>query len=232
MENKIIYQDVSPGAAEDSRYSAADTQAFAKVSDLLLRNSPPNVATLELNRWSLGGKSEIMSQNPSTEKWGYWSKTMCRENGYFPSPLVLEVNFGSNHTSVGITLDFDMAADDYCSELNIKWYRGAQLLEARDFAPNRARYECVAEVELYNKVVITFKKMCLPYRYMRLQGIIFGIERTFGSDEISDDSLEIVEEVNPLGAEISINTLDFGLRSAGGAPFIFQKKQPLALYHG
>ncbi|MBT9812903.1 hypothetical protein GPL26_25315, partial [Enterocloster citroniae] len=127
------------------------------------------------------------------------------------------------HSSVGITLTFNDYSGDYCSEVNIKWYRDDTLLANQNYYPDTYNYFCYGIVDYYNKVVITFLETSKPYRNVFLTGITWGLIRIFKDDEIED--INCLMELNPISEEVSINTMDYTIRSKSEYAFEFQKKQ-------
>jgi hypothetical protein len=145
----------------------------------------------------------------------------------FSSPVVDEIPFDNYQTSVGITLQFDPGNGDYCNDLNIKWYQDDTLLFDKDFTPNASIYFCQQNVENYNKIIITFKSMNKPYRFLKFQVIDYGVVRTFEKEELQ--SIKILEEASLTSEELRINTLNILLRSLSNIDFMFQKKQPIKI---
>ena len=83
-------------------------------------------------------------------------------------------------------------------------------------------------MDYYNKVVITFLETSKPYRNVFLTHIIWGLIRVFKDDEIED--INCLMELNSISEEVSINTMDYTIRSKTEYAFEFQKKQKQTLY--
>lgn len=140
----------------------------------------------------------------------------------------LTILFNQKFTSVGVLLTFNMMSGDYCTDLHIKWYSDGQLLSDMHFQPDSVRYFCNNYVRLYDKIVITFIETSRPWRPVFITRIDYGIYRDFFSNELFTTSC--LQEVNAISESISINTLNFTVRTKTNIPFDFQKKQKLALY--
>ncbi len=140
----------------------------------------------------------------------------------------LTILFSQKFTSVGILLTFNMMSGDYCTKLRVKWYSEGKLLSDMEFTPDSVRYFCSNYVQLYDKIVITFYETSRPYRPVFVTRIDYGIYRDFFADELLTTSC--FQEVNAISENISINTLNFTVRTETDIPFDFQKKQKLALY--
>lgn len=225
MAGKIVYKDIAPGAAEDAAYSSTGQTAFSNL-DLSADGTARKFATLEQNRWVLDGTFEIYDGSNVH----YWSEDLTDDNCEFTTPPVLTVLFDAQYTTTGITLEFDAATDEWCSDLNIKWYQGTTLKADEDFTPNSPTYFCEKNVIAYNKVVITFNKTSLPYRRLRLEKVMFGIVREFGMSEII--SANAINEMDLLSAELPASQLDWMLNSRTPVPYMFQLKQPIEMFAG
>lgn len=121
-----------------------------------------------------------------------------------------------------------MMSGDYCTKLRVKWYSEGKLLSDMEFMPDAVRYFCSNYVQLYDKIVITFYETSQPFRPVFITRIDYGIYRDFFSDELLTTSC--LQEVNAISENISVNTLNFTVRTETNIPFDFQKKQKLAVY--
>lgn len=226
-------------AKPDSTPSCPDKQSFIDIDQLKLDAvTAPAVATLEHNFWSLDGTFDAFPDDPDTKTWGLWSASMSGANGVFAVPPVLTITFNSNHSSLGVSFEFDPHGNNYPGSINIKWYGsgGTVLLADKDFIPDSWRYSAMNTVENYDKLIITFNSMLVPYRYLKLQKINYGVLRQFAGSEVIEAN--VLEEINPISAEIRINTLDFRLYSPDGdfnilnpqgIYTLLQQRQPLVV---
>lgn len=234
---KITYGLLDITAADDAVSVAADVQPFADAQDI---NTPDldhltvkKFATLELNQWVLDGTFEQFPDNPEVENWGLWSKQISGENGDFSEPVVLTIEFDDNHTSEGLTLYFRADTGEYSTDFTIEYFNSAgALILTKDFSANHAEYFAESPAEDYRKIVITFRKTSLPFRYLKLTEIKYGSIKIFDEDSIV--SATILEEVDPTGAELSINTMectiytdDFQLLDPQGIYEMLQQKQAI-----
>lgn len=227
--------DVS--AKPDSSPFCPDKQSFVDIDQLKLDAvTAPAVATLEHNFWVLDGTFDVFPDAPETKTFGLWSASMSGADGAFAAPPVLTIDFTGNHSSAGVSFEFDPFGNNYPDNINIKWYGtgGTVLLADEDFEPDDWRYTALHTIENYDKLVITFYSMPVPYRYLKLQKINYGKLQKFAGDEVIDAN--VLEEINPISAEISINTLKFRLHSPDsefnilnpeGIYSLLQQRQPL-----
>lgn len=217
----ILYKDIAPGAIEDAAVSTNGAQPFSRVDQLPYGGDEAPIASCEWNNWGLNGRFFIVD----TQKVAFWSSTISDSSGVFKSPPVITLDFDLQYSSLGLTLQFDTGGGDYCRSVNIKWYQGSTLKADADYSPNAPSYFCQKKVESYNKIVVTLNNTSLPYRYAKLEKIIFGVFRNFDMSEIRSASL--VNEMSILASEIPISTMKWVLDSDDDLEFMFQLKQPV-----
>lgn len=125
-------------------------------------------------------------------------------------------------------ITFDTNTNNYSTDVNIKWYRNNELLVSKDYTPNTPKYFFHQDVVAYNKIVITFRKTNIPYRYLRIFFIEDGVVREFYKDELKN--LKVIEEASSTTENLSINTLNIELISKTDVGVLFQRTLPMRLY--
>lgn len=207
----IMFGFVDVTAKQDSQLSVNDKQDFVDLNDLKKDDIEEiKYGTCEKNQFALDGTFELMPDILDNMCW--WSNIMSNENGVFEKSLVLEIRFNDTHSSLGLTFIFSKAGD-YCNNLNIKYYDlNDNLISDVNFTPDNYKYVCNNIVENYKRLVITFYSTNNPLRYLKLYKILYGAEKVFEGDNLI--SADILEEVDLLSSELSINTLDFTVYSA------------------
>lgn len=230
---QITFGLVDITAKSDSQLSVNNKQVFVDLNDLKEEElEEAKYGTCERNQFVLDGTFKLMPEE--VENMGWWSNQMSDASGNFETPLTLEINFSEVHSSLGITLIFSEAGD-FCNRLNIKYY-GADnnILSSKEFTPDSYNYIYNNIVEKYKKIVITFYSTNRPFRYLKLYKILYGAEKIFEGENLM--SANLLEEVDLLSSEISINTLDFTVFSDNddfniinpkGVFKLLQKKQKL-----
>lgn len=207
---QITFGLVDVTAKSDSNLSVNDKQDFVNLNDLKEDDLEETLyGTLEKNQFALDGSRELMPEELSNMGW--WSNEMSDENGDFVTPLVMEIDFTTIHSSLGLTFVFSKAGD-YCNKLNIKYYNlSGDLISDVDFEPDNYKFVCNNIVENYAKIVITFYSTNHQYRYIKLYQILYGAEKIFEGENLMSGSL--IEEIDLLSSEVTINTLDFTVYS-------------------
>lgn len=236
MRTKAIieYGAMDLTAKADSQFTTTDKQTFSDPNSIKTDPEEIKYSTLEKNYFALDGSFDNLPANVSNI--GYWSKTATGSNKQFATPITLTINFSRNHSSVGLTLRFSQYS--YCTHLKIAYYNSSNtLLKQKDFYPDSYEYFCEDEAVNYRKIIMTFYSTNEANRYIKLYRILYGRTIVFEGDNLV--SANIIEEINPLSDELSINTLDFvcfatddsfNILNPTGAYQTFQKTQPLKAY--
>lgn len=222
---EIEFSVIDTTAKSDGAVSVNAAQPISDAQDLTKDSiSPPKIATLEDDYWTLDGTYDIYDPDNTSAEYGWWSNSMCGADRLFSTPPTLTIQFAANHTTMGITFKF--GGDSWATAVNIKWYNAAgTIIDSADFTPDRPLYFCEKQVENFRKLVVSFSQMSKPHRYLKLNGIIYGQVLLFGADELTAASIQ--EEVNPISAEVSINTCDFTVHSKDDA---FSIVNPSGIY--
>lgn len=229
----IRYGDVAPEAKENFKPLASESQ-FDTLAQLQQYNlSFPNyVNPCELYQTVLDGTASAFPSVPETANLGLWSEQISNDDGTFTEPIVLELESVGQYSSQGLTFTFDTYNGIYPTRLKIKWIRstdeGITTLDEKEFMPDNAFYFCRSQVENYNKIVITFYSLNMPKNRLKLHVIDYGYGTFFYGNELRNTKL--IQEIDPISTQISINTADFTLDSKTDMEYSFQAKQPLSVY--
>lgn len=205
-------------ARGDSSPACDAAQPFCSLRrDLLVEAVPSQVkyGTLESRQWLMDGSFFFFPEVPEAYFWGLWSAVQSGESGAFTDPPVLDIQFSQAHSSSGLTLHFYAPTGDWASKLKIQWY-GADggLLASALFTPDAVDFYCAKKVDRYCRIRLTFLETNHPGRYLKLAGLDYGVYLHFAGDEIV--KAHVLEECDPLSAEISINTLGLTLYNKEG----------------
>lgn len=206
-------------ARGDSSPASEQAQPFYDLERDLLAESVPvltKYGTLESRQFLMDGSFSLFPDEPEAEYWGFWSTTQSGPDGRFAEPPVLEIAFSQEHSSAGLTLHFYEPTGDWASDVLIQWYGpNEELLGTGRFAPDAVDYYCEKKVEGYRKVKITFLATSRPGRYLKLSALDYGVSMTFSGREVV--TAHVLESIDPLSSELSINTLNLTLFNGDGA---------------
>ncbi len=206
-------------ARGDSSPASEQAQPFCDLERDLLAESVPALTkygTLEKRQFLMDGSFVLFPDDPAPEYWGLWSMTQSGSDGRFAEPPILEITFTQEHSSAGLTLHFYEPTGDWASDVLIQWYGpNEELLGTGRFAPDAVDYYCAKKVEGYRRVKITFLATSRPGRYLKLSALDYGVSMTFSGKEVV--TAHVLESIDPLSNELSINTLDLTLFNGSGA---------------
>lgn len=227
---KVVYKDLAVGVEGNVTNTTNDKQEFVDMASLDNQNTNIlNYGTLEGNHWSLRNNVLILPNDVSDIDLGYWSTEMSDDNGDFDTPITITRTYTGTYTSTGMTIEFDSNNNVYAKNVNIKWYRGATLLDEKDYVVNNATYFFQNNVIAYDKVVFTFTSTNIASRFLRVFHIYDGTIRQFYKDEIV--GLEILETISDTGDEIQINTMNLDIISKSQIKMLFQRVQAIEVYN-
>ncbi len=224
---KLIYNDIAVGSREAFEPTATGAEDFSHIDEIRRAGLTfPHFSTIgELNQTLLDGSMSIMPDDTTDEYIGLWSDTLSGADGNFTVPPTITMTATELYTSQGITIT---TADAFPAKVNIKWYRDDTLLDDLDFTPDSNMYFCEHRVDSYNRIIVTFVSLVLPYHRLKVQGLVHGRVREFDGHSLAETS--IIQEVSPISAEISIDTFDFTLIGDSDINYVFQRKQSLEIY--
>lgn len=231
----ISYGDVAPEAKENFYPYASESQFGDKYKSELMQynlNFLNYANPCELYQTVLDGTATAFPSVPEQANLGLWSEQISNDDGTFTEPIVLELESVGQYSSQGLTLTFDTYNGIHPTRLSIKWLRitdeDITTLDEKEYNPNNAFYFCRNQVENYNKVIITFYSLNMPKNRLKLRVIDYGYGTFFYGDELR--GVKLIQEIDPISTQISINTADFTLDSRSDMEYSFQQKQPLSIF--
>lgn len=110
----------------------------------------------------------------------------------------------------------------------MKWYRDTTLLHDEDFTVDKANYFCDAQIQAYNRIVITITNMTRVSRLLKIFNIADGITRQFYNDELQN--VEIIEEITNNNEALSINEAELSIIPQTQTGVLFQRTLPFSIY--
>lgn len=155
------------------------------------------IASAEKNQWILDGSAKIMPENLDGVHTGYWSSALSDGNAEFVTPQVLQYSFPQPVSCIGFTLLFDDKSPwNFASKIKIetKDSSGAVVTSAV-YDNDKVKFTASQPTERFTELNITFLNTWLPYRRVRLSGILFGIIQEYGPDNL--ESASWIEEISP-----------------------------------
>lgn len=129
--------------------------------------------TFELNRWTLGGDSQIILPDSNAGQRGYISEAMTGADGSFTNPPVFTKTFDVPHDLPVLAIRFDTVLDEFPGAVQVKYYHDDTLLDTQT-----ATIDSV-EVYVSSNLAIECTKIevtmigSLPYRRGRVTKVYY-----------------------------------------------------------
>ena len=223
----IKYGDVAVGARDDFSPSSPDKAPFTNFENFKEKIDFPKYSNpCEMYSTSLDGGSLLLDED--AKNIGWWSEQITGEDLTFATPIVMTAKADNFYSSIGITLIFDIENNIYANDLAIQWYRGDELLSEKQFRPDSPRFFCENRIDYYDKIVIKFFSLNMPFNRLRLHSIEYGYGVEFSGDELK--SVRVIQETSIISDDLPISPLDFELKSDRGVEFSFQDRQAVETY--
>lgn len=152
-----------------------------------IRSSNYVTATLEQDRFKLDGSmsfpDDVLANNGEV---GFVSNAICDSTRTFASPPSITLQFGSVHSSAGITVTFDQITGEYATDFKIDAYNTTNaLITSVTITGNTSVIpQPIGQLLNYKKLVITINKWSVANRRARVMEIDFGIVKVYTDDNL------------------------------------------------
>lgn len=192
-------------------------------------------ATLEKDYWLLDGNILNFPVDTFNKIWGYWSNALSNSEGKFSTNPTLTYTWSENHSSIGIRI----SAMETIKEMKLYWYDSSNTLISEYTFTNsdesKIDFDIENQVANYQKLVVEFVEI-LPYHYVKIQEIFFGIEVALANEIIEitvSEGLDEKQQTLPSNeAIIKLNNIDntFNKYNPNGMLQFLQEGQRLTIY--
>lgn len=162
------------------------------------------------------------------ENIGFWSQSISGDDGVFASPIMFVMTSERYFTSQSISFVFDKDNGIFCNHLLVSWFKDDVILHREEYFPDSSEFSCVETVENYNTVTILFYSLNMPCNRLKVRSIDHGQWRWLDGNDLRN--IKILQEIDPISTEISINTADIELNIESDDEIIFQPNQPVEIY--
>ena len=203
---RIVFQNIDTSASADGEWADNGHEPFSELDTLNYeRKYGRTFATLELNRWSLDGSLDTYNGQEVMD--GYVSSYISGTDGSYSTYPTLTREFSAIHSMAGLTLTFDTRTEEYPVCLAVEFYLSEELVDTLTIENLMGSSVAVSHpVGQYDKIVIR-PDTVLPYRRFRMEGVLFGVTREYGNDEIV--STYQSHDVDPLSRRLPAESLSF-----------------------
>lgn len=130
-------------------------------------------ATFELNRWTLGGDSQIILPDSNAGQRGYISEAMTGADGYFTNPPVFTKTFDVPHDLPVLAIRFDTVLNEFPGAVQVKYYHDDTLLDTQTAAIDSVEVYVSSNLAIEcTKIEVTMIGN-LPYRRARVTKVYY-----------------------------------------------------------
>lgn len=208
---KIVINVANEEAKKNSILSNTNSLDFADVQNVKNKdNDIANYLTLEWNQGILDGSLSFLPENLEDAGYCSVSDTVSDEFGTIQDAdkPCISVELTTDTTTNGFTFDFK---DTFPKKIRIKWYDSSDvLISDMNFTPdNSESFTCFNRIVNFRRAEICFTDTMFPFSRIKLENMDFGIKIIQNAESISNAT--VLEELNMISSEISINKLNFRL---------------------
>lgn len=176
-------------------------------------------ATFEQDYFKLDGSFHVppkKEENISSEL-GWWSDTLCSSDCTFNPYQVLEFNFSKEHSSMGLTLLFDVLSNECASDFDINVFGATGNLIKHESIVNNteSKFVFIEHLSNYTKIVITIKKWCRSYRRAKIVEVDFGVIKQYEDDKLV--SINLLEQMDVVSNYLPSNEIKFTIDNSDKA---------------
>lgn len=130
-------------------------------------------ATFELNRWTLGGDSQIILPDSNAGQRGYISEVMTGADGSFTNPPVFTKTFDVPHDLPVLAIRFDTVLNEFPGAVQVKYYHDDTLLDTQTAAIDSVEVYVSSNLAIEcTKIEVTMIGN-LPYRRGRVTKVYY-----------------------------------------------------------
>lgn len=129
--------------------------------------------TFELNRWTLGGESQIILPDSNAGQRGYISEAMTGADGSFTNPPVFTKTFDVPHDLPVLAIRFDTVLDEFPGAVQVKYYHDDTLLDTQTATIDSVEVYVSSNLAIEcTKIEVTMIGN-LPYRRARVTKVYY-----------------------------------------------------------
>lgn len=129
--------------------------------------------TFELNRWTLGGDSQIILPDSNAGQRGYISEAMTGADGSFANPPVFTKTFDVPHDLPVLAIRFDTVLNEFPGAVQVKYYHDDTLLDTQTAAIDSVEVYVSSNLAIEcTKIEVTMIGN-LPYRRARVTKVYY-----------------------------------------------------------
>jgi hypothetical protein len=214
IQAKVSFEILDVEAYEDASIAVSDEAEISRLAQSINKNRlmSNKYATFERDYFKLDGTFRIPpKENEGDSELGWWTNALSGKDGIFARRPVIQFDFTEPHSSIGLTVTFDVLTNEYASDIIIQAYTPTGEVLANDYISGIKSpvYYYEKPLEGYSKLIITIVRWVKPDRRARIVEVDFGVVREYSGDKLI--SLKVLEEMDLLASTVPSNEMQFVL---------------------
>jgi len=206
---RIVVQQIDMTALGDGAFSDNGHVVYSDWGNMDILYVPDETyATLETNFWRLDGSFPINPDNAPHHSEGFVSDKISGATGdYVTNPLITR-QFTEPKDFVGLTIVFDEVNGEHPEHIIVRCFNNSVQVDMEEVDNiTSSTVEINRPFEPLDKFTIEVVKSKQPNRRVRIQRMLYGIERIFENTTIS--SMKTTTDVDPINRRLPTETLSF-----------------------
>lgn len=226
MSLQVQYIDAPVGMLESAEVQTSASQPFGTQQQVTSGADDIPWATLEQVGWPLNGKCRLIPDEPFMMGW--WSETLSGDDGTLDPAPVISISFPQAYSAEDVGFRFWPSLQQWCSEMEVSWYLGDQLLSQSVVFPDSAEWILTVPAISFDKIEIVLLKTNLPNQFAKIQQVQIGHIVVFMQNEIV--RVTLLNEIDPSLCQLSVDTMTVQIRDRKGRNLIPKQDQAIHLY--
>ncbi len=239
---EVSFSLVAPEAKELATITKPPENSLSRGTQIIdnITNMSTKIATFEPDYWKLDGSFVLpLTPSQSNIQVGYWGNELSGADGAFNNIPTISITFSQVQNIRRFGIAFDEPSNNYCTDIQFTVYNSSNAIIYDERIENDSPYahSTSGAMGVY-RIVIKLYKTNMPYRYLRISELDFGIVIRFNNDDIVSLSLTI--EGDPTGRSFPYPQLSLSiannerfdpLDSESYAGYLYAR-QPFEYRHG
>lgn len=163
-------------------------------------------ATVELNRWTLDGTQDIIPTSDYASQ-GFISDILSDVDGEFTTTPTITRAFSQAHVLPGVSITFDSRCNEWARKAVVTFYLSNVVVDTQT-VENISELTIVVPTTAasVDKVTVAVES-ALPFRYPRIEYVLYGIVKEFTNTDITQ--LSQSNDVDPLSRRLPTESFSF-----------------------
>lgn len=178
-------------ATDNATVTASGSEPFAQPEAVIdgIGGSDGDLATLELNSWTLDGTKETLG---GRELHGWWSDSFSGDDSTFAAddPAYINFSFSAPVSTIGLTLYFDETSGQWPTKMRLSARNSSVLVGIETVELSGYIQTIELPLQNYTSLKIEILETFLPGVRAKMQEIVFGIVRTFGKNSLAGATMK------------------------------------------